>query len=136
MGLAQTVGAVRTIEIGGKEYGVNELTLGDWTDFEEYVRKQKSHRLIEASKEAGIGATDLLKAINAPLGEDEINGEMSTISGARFLLWKALHGADETMSLEQASALITLGDIPKILPAITGDAIESSESKNVSQPAP
>lgn len=121
MSLAKVLNTSKKITLQGKEYTFTELTLGDYADFEEYVREQKRNRIIELAKAIpGSVTKDLLAALNAPPTEKETEAEMSTIGGARYILYLALRKHHD-ITREQAADLLSLDDLADVMSQITGE---------------
>lgn len=130
MSLSQAVGAVKTIALKGKEYKIGELTLGDYADFEEHIRQTKAKRLVSCFKDLPGGSQkELYAALNEPVKESELEAEMATIGGARYMFYLALK-KHQDITIEAVSELITLDNLPDLLPQIIGD----HQSKNGGAP--
>ena len=133
--------ACDTITLDGVRYGIGELRLGDYADFEQSakqrLKKLKREKMDMAKEAYGSGAipAEVFREIVAPPTQAEIEAETETITGTAFLLHRALQKADPTMTEEKVRGLVSLTDIPRILESIGAKAEEPTDPKNASPPA-
>ena len=103
------------ITIGSKVFMFTELTLGDLATFKAELIKQREkgkdkrrERLMaDAEKIGGIEPMELLKFLEKPLTEEEIDAEMETEDGMGFLAYLSLRYHHTEISKEQALGIIT-----------------------------
>jgi hypothetical protein len=118
------------IELDGKTYRIGKLTLGDFADFEEWVRQQREEKILSTARKVyGDDMPDniLDKMLSSPTDE-EIEQERGSISGVRFLLWRAFGKYCPNITLDEVSAMVTLDDLSKISKVIMPN--ETTPKKN------
>gem|GEM_PF-5226441 len=103
------------IEIGTKKFTFTELTLADLAEFRAEMQKKREvlntkrrEQLIETAKKLdGIDPMELLKYIDKPLSEAEIEAEMETTEGLGFLVFLSLTTHHQGISREQVLQIVT-----------------------------
>ena len=136
--LPDMAGTSRTVEIRGKEYKVSPLTIDDLAEFETLVKTERNKALIGSLKDSGLKDSMITEAIAAtatkPVSLNEIDRNMGSMMGVRFLLWCALKKNQPEVKLEAMGNLITLDnfeDASKIVSDLGGKA--AKERKNASR---
>jgi len=121
-----------TITIKGKEYTLRELDYDCLASFETFIRSQRLKIVSEAmagadSEERSAARMDVLRT---PIEGSEIDKEMMTFNGARYIIWLAMQ---DNPGVTQAAVnkLVDLDNFSEILDAVT--ALGVSED---SPPAP
>jgi|TARA_R100000501_G_C2608018_1_gene103282 hypothetical protein len=129
------------ITIGGKEFTFSELTLGNLCEFRavlntrrEVYNAKRRKRLIEESKDIGnIDSLELIKYIDKPMTEDEIDAEMETTDGIALLAYYSLRPSHEKVSIDDAKKIL----LPNILEKVTAamfPPVEETKKKRPRQP--
>jgi hypothetical protein len=103
------------ITIGTKKFEFAELTLADLAEFraemqtkQEAVNKKRREQLIETAQKLGnIDSMELLKYIDKPMTQEEIDAAMETTEGLGFLVYLSLKPAHEGISRKQVLEIIT-----------------------------
>lgn len=119
------------VKLGGKTYKIGKLTIGDFADFEEYVRAQREDKIIATAKKLygdNIPQAVFDKAL-APPTDAEIEAQQGSISGIGFLLWRAIVKYNPNMTQEETSAMIGLDDLPALTKAIMPTAAKKNKAK-------
>jgi len=128
----------RKIELGGKQYKIGEITVGDMAEFEARAKKkikdEQKNRLSQAKEFFGEGKVpiEIYKDITRTVGREQVDAETGTLDGAAFLLYRALFRCNPEMTEDMAKQLIKIKDIPRVMESI-GLANEGDE-KNVVEP--
>ena len=137
--LAPMVGKAKQVTINGKEYTVKPLDIDDLAEFELFIKKQRNKTVTESLKEAGIKeeliAQKIVESSAKPIGLNEIDGAMRTISGVRYLLWFGLKKNHPELKLDKMGDLVTLANFEEassIVSEMGGRAVES-KGKNVTR---
>ena len=133
--LSKAAGAGIMVTIKNKEYKVSPLTMGDLVDFQMELRRQKLRLINDVAD--GWNAderTDLRRdVINTPVDVDEMQREMNSLLGFRFILWKCL-SKENKITLEEVGQLVGLSEMEQLSPiieAISGTSGSSSENPPV-----
>jgi hypothetical protein len=103
------------IKIGTKEFEFAELTLADLAEFraemqkkqEEFNKKRREQLIETASKIGDIDPMELLKYIDKPVTQEEIDAAMETTEGLGFLVFLSLKPAHEGISRKQVLEIVT-----------------------------
>ncbi len=135
--LAPIAGKSKQVTISGKEYTVSPLTIDDLAEFELFVKSERNKTISESLKQAGIKeeliAQKIVESSAKPIGIDEIDGAMRTISGVRYLLWFGLKKHHPELKLDKMGGLVTLANFEEasaIVAEMGGKAVEK-KGKNV-----
>ncbi len=136
--LPDMLGTPRTMEIRGKEYKITLLDLDDLAEFETVIRMGRNKALLRSLKDSELENDVVAEAIAAaaakPVSLSDIDDNMSSMTGVRFLLWSALKKNHPEIKLEEMGKLITLEnfkDVKKVVSELGGKAVK--ERKNVSR---
>lgn len=128
--LSKAAGRGVDVDIDGATWTLSPLTMGDLADFQAHVRSQRLRTL----KENLDGLTEDLKrdlilgVINTPVDGDEMDREMSSFAGFRFLLWKSLSKKHAELTAEKVGQMINTQNIQTLLPVI--QAISGMEDED------
>ena len=133
--LPDMAGTPRTVEIRGKEYKASPLDIDDLAEFETIVRMERNKALFRSLKDSGLENDLVAEAIGAtaakPVSLSDIDKNMGSMIGVRFLLWCALKKNHPEVKLEEMGKLIDLDnfeDAAKIVSDLGGKA--TKERKN------
>lgn len=124
----------RAVTLGGRDYRIGELTVGDMAEFEVRAKsniKAEQKLQLEQAKEfygdAGVPA-DVFKGIATAPTREQIDAETATLSGVSFLLYRALKKNNSEITEEMAREIIKVKDIPMLMKSMGLEAEE--EEKN------
>ena len=110
--LAPIAGTARMVKIRDKEYKVSPLTIDDLAEFEVIVRSVRNKALLRSLEGSDLEDSLLAEAIGAaaarPVTLKDIDKNMGSMIGVRFLLWCALKKNHPEMRLETMGELIDL----------------------------
>ena len=110
--LAPIAGTARTVQIKGKEYKVSPLTIDDLAEFEVVVRMERNKALLRSLEGSDLKDSLLAEAIGSaaakPVSLSDIDKNMGSMIGVRFLLWCALKKNHPEVKLETMGLLIDL----------------------------
>jgi len=136
--LPDMAGTPRTVEIRGKEYKVSPLDIDDLAEFETIVKMERNKALFRSLEGSGLKDAVIAEAIGAtvarPISLSEIDKNMSSMVGVRFLFWSALRRNHPELKLEEMGKLIDLDnlkEVSKIVSGLGGKAVK--KGKNVSR---
>jgi len=110
-----------TFSIKGKEYKLGVLTIRDLADFRQYCKGKKIKLIQDTVKEPEERIELISKVLDSPIDE---TGEMGTMDGVCFLLWKALQKGQEGLTLEDVDKMIDLeniGEVSEVLMKLGGE---------------
>jgi len=111
--LADAAGRGVTIEIKGREYEIAPITLGDLAEFESYVRSQRIKSFLSSTE--GLDSNErkevLTELCMRTLADDDVSREMTTLSGVRFLLWRALLKRQPNLTLDDINDLVDISNL-------------------------
>lgn len=127
----------KKIEISGKEFSFAKLTIADMAEFSAWVKEsrrkgietRKKRMIEEAEKIGGIDPMELLKEVERPPTEEEIEDEMYTAQGLGFLIQKSLQPAYLGITLEEAMGLVEMDKVVEIMTFIMGETEEEVKKK-------
>ena len=119
-----------TIKIGEKEFVFGELTLFDLAQFRAEIQNQREEfnqkrrdRIVEDAKKIGnVDPLELLKFVDKPLTEDEVDSAMETTEGLAFLAYLSLKHHHQEVSKEDAARIVTLNAAEQISKAMFSPA--------------
>ena len=126
----------KEIDVGGKKLKFSELTLLDFAQFQVWAQDKrkaenetKRKQLIEMAKSIGdIDPMELLKYVDRPMTEDEIDESMGTFEGMGYLVYKSLKHFNPEITLDEALAISTISLVTEL---VKSDLFpEDKESKN------
>ncbi len=126
----------KEIEVGGKKLKFSELTLLDFAQFQVWAQDRRKaeneirrKQLIEMAKSIGdIDPMELLKYVDRPMTEDEIDESMGTFEGMGYLVYKSLKHFNPEITLDEALAISTISLVTEL---VKSDLFpEDKESKN------
>lgn len=114
------------IELGNRKFTFSELTIGDLAEFRATLVKQKENMrdkrrdrmLADAEKIGNIDRLELLKMLDAPVTDDEVEAEMETTGGMAELAYLSLRAAHPGISREQTAQIVTPAYAEQIMAAI------------------
>ena len=117
MDLTGYITKTKELDVCGKKLKFSELTLLDFAQFQVWVQdKRKAEnevrrkQLIEMAKSIGdIDPMELLKYVDRPMTEDEIDDSMGTFEGMSFLVFKSLKHIYPEITLEETMKISTIG---------------------------
>ena len=134
--LAPMVGKSRQVTISGKEYTVSPLDIDDLAEFETIVRMARNEALLKSLKGSELENDVIAEAIGAaaakPVSLKDIDDNMSSMMGVRFLLWCALRKNHPEIKLNEMGKLINLDNLEEatgIVSGLGGKAVK--KGKNV-----
>ncbi len=134
--LAPMVGKTRQVTISGKEYTVSPLDIDDLAEFETIVRMERNKALLRSLKGSELENDVIAEAIGAaaakPVSLKDIDDNMSSMMGVRFLLWCALRKNHPEIKLNEMGKLINLDNLEEatgIVSGLGGKAVK--KGKNV-----
>jgi len=127
--LANAAGKGLTITLKDKEYRLSVLTIDDLAEFESYLASQKLRNILAiAEGMAWEEKKQLITVIaQSPIGDTEIASAMSSMSGVRFLLYRALM-KNKDVELEKMGEIVDLSNFNEameIINNIGGETIAS-----------
>lgn len=126
----------KEIDVGGKKLKFSELTLLDFAEFQSWSQDKrkaenevKRKQLIEMAKAIGdINPMELLKYVDKPMSESEIDDSMGTFEGMGYLVYKSLKHMYPEISLDEAMKISTINLVTEL---VKSDLFpEDKESKN------
>ena len=100
----------------GKVYKIKPLSIGDLADFESFLQATKIKTILDAGKEMDSETKQIVltNIMTAPITSEEISIGMTSMSGIRFLCWKALSKSHGEMELKDVDALVTLDNFDQL----------------------
>lgn len=132
--LSQAAGRGVEVELNGKKWKLSPLTMGDLAEFQSHLHGKKLGKMKELLRE--LAPAEKLQAIGMAVGdsvtEDEMEREMTTFEGVRFVLWRCVRRSHPELTLEQAGDLFSMQDRLQLLEAIrqiSGMAAENPTAK-------
>jgi len=125
------------IELGGKPYKFAELTIADFAMFRQQIvnkqekskDKRRERMITEAKKLGDIDPLTLLKELERPLTDEELEAEMETVEGMEFLVFLALQPNYPGITQSEVASMIPLTKLAEITEAITGGLNEEDTGK-------
>lgn len=131
--LSKAAGAGVVVTIKGKEFVVSPLTMGDLSDFQMELRRQKL-RLVNdvADSWTPEERADMRRdIINTPIDAEEMQREMNSLGGFRYILWKCLSKGNQ-ITQEEVGQLVGLSEMEQLSPII--EAISGTGDKTPTNP--
>ena len=118
--LSQASGKGIEIELGGRKMKISPLTMGDLAEFQAYVRAGRLKSAVAALRE--MDASERMPIIRGllkePIADADMEAEMASPSGSRFILWRSLRRAQPDLTIEQVGDLVTTEDVPNLLAVV------------------
>ena len=107
--LDQLAGEPITIEFGGKEYKAAPITVGDYAAFENHCRQRRVKAFLASADgtEAATVQTVCLRLLSGSFSEFDIQKELDTFEGARFMLHRSLCKHQPDLKIEDVDGTIT-----------------------------
>lgn len=141
IGLEGFVRKKTKINLGGKDFVFTELSIRDLAAFRaELMDKRKNfnqerrEQLIKVAEKIGnINQMELLKYIDKPLTEEEIEAEMETIDGMGYLVYLSLKYCHPEITKEDAMSIISPSKLPEITKALfpASEEIKKDEDDSI-----
>jgi len=119
--LSKASGTGVEVTIGGKQYVVSPLTMGDLAEFQAHlraVRREDVRALVADWGDAAERLAALRRACSFAVEEDEMEAAMASFAGFRFLLWRCLRKKQPELTLEAVGDLFTARDMKELLPVV------------------
>lgn len=136
--LAKTAGTPITITLKGKELVLSPLSVNDLASLESKIRSDRVQEFLENAKMLEIPKIELLTALQeltkGGIDQDEISSYMSSLTGVRYLLWRAINKNQPDMSIEDVGNLLDLNNFDKIGAILQGLGM-SDEGETTNPPA-
>ena len=125
------------IELGGKPYKFAELTIADLAKFRQQIvdqqdkskDKRRERMMTEAEKLGDIDPLTLLKELERPLTEEELEAEMETAEGMEYLAYLSLKTCYPEITQKEVAQMIPVSKLEEIVTAIMGDIGEEDTGK-------
>ena len=140
--LSKAAGVGVEVTIGGKQYMVSPLTMGDLAEFQAHlraVRREDMKFLVADIADAVERSAALRRACSFAVEEDEMEAAMESFEGFRFILWRCLRKKQPELTLEGVGDLFTVQDMRELLPvvqAISGIGDEANPTEQGPQATP
>lgn len=131
--LSKAAGAGVVVTIKGKEFCVNPLTMGDLVDFQQELRRQKLRLINDVSDDWTVDErADMRRdVINTPVDAEEMQREMNSLVGFRYILWKCLSKGQQ-ITQDEVGNLVGLSEMSELSPII--EAISGTGDKATENP--
>jgi hypothetical protein len=97
----------------GKTWKISPPTVGDLVAFEAYVRNKNLKAYMENASLTKEDSIMKAKMISALMNES-VPGELTTLDGVVFLLWRCLQRNHQELTLEIVGNMINLDEIPYV----------------------
>lgn len=136
------------VELGGKDWTFEELNMADLAEFraetkkarEEYMLTRRQRLIEDAKKIEDIPPMDLLKYIDQPMTEHELDdAALETIDGLAFMAYLSLRKNHTGINRQQVMTLITpekvMDVMLTILPSTNGES-EKNSTGAAANPSP
>ncbi len=128
------------VELGGKKWIFNELSLADFARLRAKMAKERKANLVERRKQLieeakGIGDIDplrLLEHLDKPVTDEEMDAEMESIEGVGYMAYLSLKYAYPEVTEDDALMLVSIDKIEEIVGAMMGGL--SSDKKKPKAP--
>lgn len=142
-GPARALGAPFPIELGDEEFMASPLTLDDFASFENWVKGQRVAQVLRGFEALGDDMTPaqedrqsrLIQEITtAGLSPMNLVGEMTSMTGALYVIWLSIRHEHPTISLEELRGKVRdSGSVLDVVTKISGlfnetDAVEGKQS--------
>jgi len=135
--LEKAVGTGPMVTLGGREWKVRPLTVGDYLAFKSYI---KSTRIRDFSAGAGkdMDSVDrvavLTNITNTTIGAFELTQESESPEGLVYMLWRTMIKTDPAIKLEDVPDLLTEVERDE-LKALADSLTKADEGGDASPPA-
>jgi len=125
------------VEIGTEKFKFTELTIADLCEFraeintkrEAYNKKRRERLLEDAQKIGGVNPMELLRYVDKPTTEEEVEAEMETTDGLGFLAYLSLRTSHPGISREQALGILLPSKMEEITAAMFPKKDDDSKKK-------
>lgn len=116
--ISTALGTPMTVEIKGKEYKTSPLTLNDLGEFVNYIKQQRLKVVNSVDNFEEAEKAEMRREIlTSHISEQEVFAEMTTMSGVRFLIYRALR-KNENITLENASELVDMSNLDQLIEVV------------------
>jgi len=108
--LSDMTGASRPVRLGGAEYFLSPLSLGDFAEFDAWAEEEFWRRTQERVARMPEGLRErLLEKAYERLGDGDVSVDaMMTVAGTARLVWLSLRREHPDVTPEQTAELVTL----------------------------
>ena len=107
----QLLQPTREIVLGGQTFRARPNSMGDGADFECHLRGMQAASFLKVSEEHGLDvetkALTLAKIYNDPWSPEQKVSHAQSISSIRYLLWRAIHDFQPSITLDQLGSMVT-----------------------------
>ncbi len=121
--LMRAAGENITVELGGKEYTLSPITIGDLAAFEKRVKEEKLQRFLDVALRVGMDKEERIEGItrilSIPFTSEDFATALSTIDGVRFLLFRSLRRNHKHFKIEQIDKMGNLEDLMTVVNSIS-----------------
>lgn len=134
-GVAKAAGKGLEITLKGEVYRITPLTINDLAEFEAFVKSQRLKVFLNATKgDDGLTSKERIDTITKIASQEftdtDIGEHMATITGTRFLMWRALSKEQPKLKLEDMGTLIDMNNFKEIADLLNAVSGREEESKN------
>ena len=128
--LSDMTGASRPVVLGGKEWRLSPLSLGDFAEFDAWAEEQFWRKTEKRVARMPEGLRDrLLEQAYERLGDGGVSVDaMMTVAGTARLVWLSLRRQHSDVTPEQTAELVTLGNRKQV--QATLDQLNGLRKKN------
>ncbi len=128
----------KEIVIGTKVFKFSELSIGDLATFEAEMKQQKEaanekrrQRLL--SYDVEIDAVELLKLIDQPITDEELEAQMETVAGMGTLAYLSLRKAYPEISRDDAANIVTMESLGEITAFLFPEKDDSKKKPKITK---
>jgi len=135
--LSKAAGSGVEVTIGGQQYTVMPLTMGDLAEFQAHIRaarREDVRAVLADTADAAERLVALRRACSFAVEQDEMEAAMESPEGFRFILWRCLRKRHPELTLEAVGDLFTMAEMQELLPVV--QAISGiGDEENPTEPA-
>ena len=120
--LSKAAGVGTVVEIKGEPYTMSPLTMGDLANFQGRLRSERLKQLLAVAGDMPTGErrSIMLSVLNTPIDGIEMEQEMSSFFGIRYLMWCSLSRTKPGLTEDMVGELLDTDTITELVPVLHG----------------
>lgn len=124
------------ITIDGKPFKLSQVTIGDLSEIEQKLKRDRNKNYLQYGKELGMSNKEILSMTSRSVGDEERDAFMCTVEGIHFLLGLLLTRNNPGVDAQALIGAIPLDELQNISYTIMGASPDDeSAAPNPKEPA-
>ena len=131
MNLPKMSGKPIKTTVGGAERLVHPITIGDLAEFEQHCKELDLKAFMEQVSphlDAAERGQLILQILSRPMLNSQMEAELASMKGVRFIIWRAVSKGDDKFSMEDASNIDNFEEVVEVINGISALGAQANPS--------